>query len=664
MVFSSIWHRCFLWWISTSTLSVLGLTSAGLAQVTPTTAIKTVAEAENSQFVSTRAADLLSRPMAISAEQELTPEELSLFAPALSISSQTQRSEIEAASEPTDESSTNIYDPNAGIRIPPNVGEGNQIERVYIYLNNPTNEPSKNQQLQQQLTETFGIQAGGSFSPLFAERGINQVRQLPFVQSADYRVYQSNDPGAVVVALLVTIRSEAEGTPPQQTQQARGIFVSGNFGDFPTLYQSDRALVKAILNAGFGVFSDTNAWFGSTQDFVRGSYQPRGTITWPEFYIEPGLAGITQIGNIPLYVYGAFSFTESTTLAPDIFREDTRFYGAIEKLYGGFLFAQKGYPISFNLSAGRQNFQLNRNFLFGQVLGSANALERGASFLNARQVYDNTVLANLRFGNFLLQGFYLNPDELPIADTESRFLGVNLKYNDNRNIEAALAYITVPESNTVYAFPDGQRRTREGLQVINPRVRWTSPFGIEGLWVEGEYAYEWNNNFAMSAHAGYIWAGYTLKNAPWQPGISYRFAGFSGDDPRTSSYERFDSLRGGGLGDWLQGINLAKVYSNGNLFSHRVEFKVKPTDNLQLSLDYFYLFADELNNLGGNAALSRLESRSIGQEVMFTTRWSISQNLFLLGVTSMAFPSDAIRRSVTDDTSPWFTFQVSLFLGF
>jgi len=118
------------------------------------------------------------------------------------------------------------------------------------------------------------------------------------------------------------------------------------------------------------------------------------------------------------------------------------------------------------------------------------------------------------------------------------------------------------------------------------------------------------------------------------------------------------------LGDWLQGINLAKVYSNGNLLSHRVEFKIQPTNRLQFSVDYFYLFADQLNNLGGNLALSTLESRSIGHEVMLTTRWSISQNLFFLSVGSIAFPADGIRRAVTDDTSPWFTFQISLFLGF
>jgi hypothetical protein len=543
------------------------------------------------------------------------------------------------------------------------LNEGVEIERTFIYLRNTTGDTNRNDSLKQQIEESFGLRAGSNFSSLFAEKGINQVKQLPFVQVAEYRLYEADTPGRVIVAVLVTLQPQE----PEQSQPVRkpsGILVNGDFKQFPNLYVSDRALFKTILNAGFGVFSDTNSWFGSTPDFVRGRYQPRGTITWPELYVETGVGGITQLGNTPLYVYGAFSFTESTTLAPDIFRSDVRFYGAIEDGYGGLLYAEKGSPVSFNISAGRQNFQLNRNFLFGQVLGSANALERGSSFLNARTVYDNAVLANLRVGNFLVQGFYLNPNELPIADSESRFLGVNLKYNNNRNLEAALAYITIPESNTTYIFPNGQREAREGLQVINPRLRLTSLFGVEGLWLESEYAHEWNSNFAMSAHAGYIWTGYTFKDLLWKPSISYRFAAFSGDNPKTASYERFDSLRGGGLGDWLQGINLAKVYTNANVFSHRVELKIKPSNTLQFSLDYFYLFANQLNNLGGNPALSSLESRSIGHELMFTTRWSVSQNLFLLGTTSIAFPSDAIRRAVTEDPGPWFTVQLSLFLGF
>jgi hypothetical protein len=629
-----------------------GLAAASPVQESsPTMAIATAAQ--RGQPISTRAADLLIQPT-------IEPEALSL-AP---VDARGAIGQADPATETAESSSASeVSQGEQGVRLLPSRNEGANIERVFIYLRNPTGDPAQDEAYRQQIAKTLQIRAGGNFSILFTDLALRQVQQLDFVQAAEYRLYQGNVPGGVILALLVTLQP-AKVSQPAGPAKARGILVNGDLRQFPILYESDRALVKTILNAGFGVFSDTNAWFGNPSDFVAGAYQPKGTITWPEFYIEPGLGAITQIGDSPLYVYGAVSYLESTTLAPDIFRSDVRFYGDVEKLYGGLLAAKKGNPVSFNLSAGRQSFQLNRNFLFGQVLGSANALERGASFLNARTVYDNAVLANLRLGNFLIQGFYLDPDELPVSETNSRFLGVNLKYNDNRNLEAALAYVTIPESDSVYVFPDGQRRKREGLQVINPRLRWSNPFGLEGFSLESEYAYEWNRNFAMSANAAYIWVGYTFKQVPWQPRISYRFAGFSGDDPKTSTYGRFDFLRGGGLGDWLQGINLAKVYSNSNVLSHRVELQVNPSSTLQFSLDYFYLFADQLNNLGGRPVLANLESLNIGQEVTLTTRWSVAQNLFLLGITSIAFPGEAIQRAVTEDASPWFTFQVALFLGF
>ena len=97
-----------------------------------------------------------------------------------------------------------------------------------------------------------------------------------------------------------------------------------------------------------------------------------------------------------------------------------------------------------------------------------------------------------------------------------------------------------------------------------------------------------------------LWLGYSVQNVRWQPSFSYRFAGFSGDNPKTATYERFDPLQASGLTDWLQGISLGKVYNNSNSFSHRVNFTVMPTSNFELSLDYYYQFADTLNNLGGN----------------------------------------------------------------
>lgn len=564
-------------------------------------------------------------------------------------------------SEPTEiPNNSNAPPRTPGIRLSPSLNEGSVIDRIFIHLQNPSSDLTKNQEYQRQIAETFQIRAGANFSSLFADLSLRQVQNLPFVKSAEYSLYGFDSSGEVILALLVTLQDEVTKTPVK----SKGILVNGDFSQFPTLYESDRSLVKLILNAGVGVFSDTNPWFDSSQDFLAPDYQPHGTVTWPEFYIEPGIGGITQIGNSPVYTYGAVSYTESSTLAPDIFTSDTRFYGDIEQLYGGFLIAKKDFPVLFNFSIGRQKFQLNRNFLFAQVLGSANALERGSTFLNARKVYDNAILGNLRIGNFLLQGFYLDADELPISDSNSRFLGVNARYNDNKNLELALAYITVPESDGIYVLPNGEQESKEGLQVINPRIRLNNLFDVEGLWLESEYAYEWNRNFSMNAQAGYIWVGYTFQNTAWRPSFSYRFAGFSGDDPNTKSYERFDPLRGGGFGDWLQGVNLSKIYTNSNVLSHRLEFKVNPNNRLLLSLDYFYLFTDQLNNLGGVPALSNLESRSIGQELLFTTRWSISSSLAFVGVAGLTFPSDAINLAVTGNTNPWLTLQMSLFLGF
>jgi hypothetical protein len=554
-------------------------------------------------------------------------------------------------------------DPNLGLRLPPAWAEGFPIQQVFVYLANPTGDAERDEELRQELADAFGIRAGGNFSSLFADQGLSRVQQLPFVEAAEYRLYQGDFINIASVALLVRLQPDQPAEAPA-IQAPTGMWVSGSFSDFPTIYQNDRSLVKLIFNGGLGVFSDTNPRFGRADTLAPGPYEPTGTVTWGEFYLEPGIAGITQIGDWPLYVYGAGSYIVSSTVQPDIFRTDSRFYGAVEDLYGGVLVAEKDSPLAFNLSAGRQIFQLNQGFLFSQFSGSANALERGASFFNPRTNYDMTVLADLRWGDFRLKGFFLDPDELPVADTSTQYLGTSFSYNNNEGLEAVLSYITVPQSNRVYALPNGESFTRQGLQVINPRLRQSTLFGVPGLWAEAEYAYQFSNQRSMSAQGGYFWLGYTAEEISWKPSISYRFAGFSGDDPNTSTYGRFDPLQAGGLGDWLQGINLGKIYNNSNTFSHRITLQAQPTDSLSLSLEYYYRFADELNNLGGTPALASLNSRYIGQEFLLTSRYFLSNNFMLQGVGAIAFPGSAIREAANDGTNPWVTLQLSLFMFF
>jgi hypothetical protein len=114
----------------------------------------------------------------------------------------------------------------------------------------------------------------------------------------------------------------------------------------------------------------------------------------------------------------------------------------------------------------------------------------------------------------------------------------------------------------------------------------------------------------------------------------------------------------------LQGINLGKVFNNSNTFSHRVTFKVNPSDRLLISLDYYYRFADQLNNLGGNPALSTLDSHDLGHEFLLLTRYTVSENFLLQGVGAIAFPGSAIRQAVGHTPDPWITLQLSLFMFF
>ncbi len=629
---------------------VFGIVPMGMAQVSPGIA-ELPESTEFRQPISRRAADLQPEPFAT----RVVPA-FNLIMPSTAIA-QTE-TQLPKASEPD-----TVRPVEQGVRVPPSLNEGVTIDRTYIYLRNTIKDATKDDLLKQQIAEAFGLRAGGSFSSLFAAKGVRQVEQLPFVKSAEYRLYESNAPGRVTVAVLVTLQAE-ETQPAAKPKKPRGIFVNGDFSQFPTLYESDRTLLKVYLNGSLGIFSDTNPWFGNPQNFLSGSYKPYGTTTWGEFSLEAGLAGITKIGTDPFYLYGAATYAISTTVQPDIFRHDNRFYDDVEQAYAGLLYAERGKPYAFNLSGGRQRFQLNQGFLFSQFSGSANALDRAGSYLNPRTAYRSTALVDLRAGEFRWRGFFLQPDELAIADSKTQYLGTSFIYNNNRSLDASISYITVPQSDRIYVLPGGQTETREGLQVINPRIRFPSLFGINGLWAEAEYAYQFNNRFNMSANGGYIWLGYTAKRMSWRPSLSYRFAGFSGDNPKTSAYERFDPLQAGGLTDWLQGLSLGKVFNNANNFTHRLSLEVQPSESFSLSLTYFYRYADQLNNLGGSRPLQVLKSYDLGQEAQLLARYFVSQNFLLQGLTSIAFPGEAIRKAVSESPDPWFTVQVSLYIFF
>jgi hypothetical protein len=620
------------------------------------------------QNVSIRAADLTS-PIAKNPEFAIAQSQtIPITTNGWNNFSLTQQPQASPSPSPTlSESALRQY--ILGFQLPPGAAIGLPVASVRVYVTNPPENSQTAQTYRQQIAAAFALSGGDNFSTLFAEKGLDRVQQLPFVAEAEYRVFETETEGQVTVLVVATIAEQPTAKPTQPS----GVLVTGNLRDFPNLYTSDRAKVVGILNAGIANFLNTNTWFGQSDVFTQGnplalSPAGKGTYSWQDFYFEPGFGGITQIGQIPLYAFGSASFIGAATLNPALFRSDSRFFARMEKLYGGLIYGYRKNAsdrFAILLSGGRQPYGISDGFLFAQQSGASNGDIRAALLSNPRTAFQNTAFAKVRLNNFLLEGFYLDPDELDVINNNTKLIGANLDYNDNKNLAIGFTYSHVISSRFSYFTPGGQKLSREGLNVFYPRLRLTNPFGLNGLWMRAEYAHEPNDNFNMSANAWFGWIGYTFQDSPWRPTISYRYGFFSGDNPRTSTFERFDPLLSGGSPDsWIQGPSLVKVYQNSNLVSHRVEFKVRPARNYEVSLQYIYLLADQTNNLGGTAALSTLQSKEVGQEIWLTNKWNISRNLLLVNTASLAFPGAALQRAVSQNPGPWFFLQLSLLMFF
>jgi len=560
---------------------------------------------------------------------------------------------------------TGTSEANRGVEIQPEIAEGRPIHLVYIHLVKSTGALATDEGLKKQVGNAFAVNRGETFRQLVAEFGLKRVRQLASVQSAELKLYKTVPRGQVVVAILVSPLEEAEIV----SQKAKGILATGEIRDFPTIYENERSKFVFILNGGGGIFSDTDPWFGGYGEVFNGSNPTAedplgsGTSTWIEGYIEPGFGGIFQLSDYPLYIYGAVSYLMSGSDGHDIYNSGTWGYGDFEKLYAGVIWDLPRKNSLVDVSIGKQVYQLRDGFLLSKIPVSTSIGERAALYLGPRLTSENTVLVRAKAYGVGLDAFLIEPSEIDEIATNTQLAGVDLQYQFS-NMDAAFTYFYIPESKSIYRTPDGRQLPREGLRTFNPSLSIKKLFGLDGSWIKAEYAYQNHEDFDMSAQAGYVWAGYQAQNWSWRPALSYRWSIFTGDDPDTQRYERFDPLFSGGLGQFLPGIIFSKVYKNANLITNRATFSVKPDDTLELILDYFHHRADDLNNLGGIGPLQTLGSKDIGQEVTLTAFHYIGEHFFLQGIASAGIPGEAIDLALGGGAENWYTFQAALYMFF
>jgi hypothetical protein len=532
---------------------------------------------------------------------------------------------------------------------------GRDITSIDVIIGSSAGNPDSEAEAAEAVREALYDLIGREYRPDLVERTLAPLIENGVVGAARHR--PAYDGALGTLAIEVTIQFAAEAVA-EAKRRARDV-------SFPVLHEDDRSKLTLIASAGLGVYSDSNAWFGDPELFNANNplagELPGDSSVWLEGFAELGIGGITQLGSSDIYAFGAVSVLGSFSRGQDIFTDEGREFIDFERGYAGLLYANRDTGDSAKLTLGRQTWSLNDGFLISMIAGSSNAGERGGTYLGPRNATDFSAVFNGEFGKARVSLFYIDPNELEDLESDTTFAGANLGYQFTDSLSFDASVIVIPTSKSSYRTPGGETLAREGTLTYGVRGLYR-PKAPDHLWIEAEGYLQTNNDYDMSAHAAYGTVGYILGSSDWSPSLSYRYATFSGDDPETDEFERFDSLMSTGLGIWLQGISFGKVYRNGNLNTHRVQGNISPKRGMNVTLTYHKLRADELNNLGGNPALSQLTSRDIGDEITGTLRWAINRELFLQVVASRAFPGDALEQ--IGATEPWTTLQSSLYLSF
>lgn len=539
------------------------------------------------------------------------------------------------------------------------------IERVTVRIVNPSADLGLNARVEDQIRTLVGLFPGERFSEERIAFQLSRVRRVRDVGDAGFDV-SFGARGGLDITVNVTLG--------QTPVEGRGLAFGGAF---PTIYEKDGTYVRGRLDLLGLYYANNNAWFGQPGQMLAGNPLVEGTPAgegydgWVEAYAHYGIYGITP-ASPDLYVYGGLSAISSASVGQELFTDETRTYSGIEDAYVGLIGGRTddaGNRRAHNFSVGRQRFTLANGFLMANT--AANGQERAALQANARWSADLLALAQFRYNDTRVEFFYVDPDELPILETGTAYAGANLEMQPRDGLDLGFSFVTAPTSDAQYFVFEPSTgvprvETRAGLEVYDARFTWSpNPPGVAGAFFGAEYAIQRNRNFDMDAHAGWVEAGYGLPQASGSPTISYRLSVFSGDDPTTATYERWDPMLSGGTGEqWVQGANHFKVVQDSNVVAHRIQARFRPNPKIEVVPQLWAFYADSETNIGGNPALTFLDGDEYGFEANVTGKWFVSRNIYVHGHLAYTVPGDAIKAALDGDASDWLSTMIFIRYAF
>lgn len=531
--------------------------------------------------------------------------------------------------------------------------EGERIQFVEFVFSGLPADSLKTAEMEQRVKNTFLVYPYSHFSEFQINYSITQIRNLPFVSDAVLTIIMQADGGVGLVINVSLTKEEAT------TGKKMNLFK--NLRSFPVVYADQRSYLTTKFSASEMAYSNNNAWFAQPTPLLTGNpladnAPGKGYTGWVEGFAMGGLYGITRLSSWQnLHMYGGASYIVSFSAGRELFSDKSRFFGDVEDAYAGIIGGKRldsEHDYAYNILYGRKQFVLGNGWLI--INTSMNGQERAALQLNPRWAARNLFQAGFRLNKMLVQVFQMRPNELPIFYSRTIINGLNMELGNSNHIQLGASVLNSPRSDVKYYLPDGMVHNRKGLWVYNLRLYGNPPSGQPGLFYKTEGGYQNNANFKMRAYAWYTQLGWNFARTQGKPSLSYRFAYFSGDNPETKAYERWDALYTGGNGEqWVQGSNMYKIVQNSNEMSHLLQLVYSPISKIQTVTQLWSFIAPQTNNLGGNPGLSVMDSHYYGTELNLTVKYFHSRNWYFHMNTALTFPGNAIK-GIIPDTKNWF----------
>jgi hypothetical protein len=382
---------------------------------------------------------------------------------------------------------------------------------------------------------------------------------------------------------------------------------------------------KLELKAGWGFFGFGNSLYAAGHD------EPTTELSdnWMEGFVKGGFSGTHKMSGGG-ELYGAVTGVgERTYNAPPPLVGDEASSFDLEDLYLGWR------NETFDFKVGRTQYTIGHGMLIYD--GASEGGSRGGYWSGARKSYELAAVGKAKFGNATVEAFYLDRDELPESDSDSKTYGVNFEYSWSEDNVVGATYSAWTANDL--------RESRDGMDMFDLRA-FVTPFpSLKALSFELEYAMEDNGDLidstAWNAQVGWQFEG------NWKPKLSYRYAVFEGDDPNSTANESFDGLWTGfnDWGSWWQGeIGGEYFLSNSNLVSQQLRVHTKPSESISTGLIFYDFKLDNADSAG-------VVSDDVLTELDWYMDWTLNDHFTASFVAAYAQPGDAVEEAFgrTDD---------------